>query len=466
MVEFWITTSECAGARRRAAAHAAAGCGAVLPRRWRCSPAPAARSRPRPRTPSPSGVRMAFDVDAVRAQFPALKSGSAHFDAPGGTQTPQPVIDALADALANPLANRGRTTEGERNAEAIVAGARRAMADLLGADPRGIVFGRSATQLTYDFSRTLAKTWSPGRRGRRHPARPRRQHPPLDPGRRAGRRHRALGRLRPGDRRADARAHCRRALRTHPARRRHRRLEPHRHPPRHPRDRRPAHEAGALLYVDGVHYTAHALVDLAGARRGLLRLLAVQVPRPAPAASWPAAPNCWRPCTRTSCCPPPTPSPSGSSWAPCRTSCSPGPDAAVDFLAGLDPGARRHPPRTADRRRRGARGPRGRPAGPHRPGAGRPRRRHRPLPGGRPHPDPAARPSTTTARPTPTGYLARARRRRSGRILLRASRPPAGSASATPAGCAIGLAPYTSDEDVDRLLDALSDFLGTSPVTD
>ncbi|MET7456017.1 cysteine desulfurase-like protein [Streptomyces sp. NPDC005574] len=105
---------------------------------------------------------MAFDVGAVRAQIPALKSGTARFDAPGGTQTPQPVIDAISDTLANPLANRGRTTQGERNAEAVVTGAREALADLLGGQPRGTVFGRSATQLVYDLSRTLAKTWAAG----------------------------------------------------------------------------------------------------------------------------------------------------------------------------------------------------------------------------------------------------------------------------------------------------------------
>ncbi|WP_405458755.1 cysteine desulfurase-like protein [Streptomyces sp. NBC_00101] len=105
---------------------------------------------------------MSYDVHAVRAQIPALKSGSARFDAPGGTQTPQPVIDAVVDALAHPLAVRGTQNEGERNAEAIVLGARSALADLLGADPRGIVFGRSSTQLTYDLARTLAKNWGPG----------------------------------------------------------------------------------------------------------------------------------------------------------------------------------------------------------------------------------------------------------------------------------------------------------------
>ncbi|MEU0209680.1 cysteine desulfurase-like protein [Streptomyces canus] len=105
---------------------------------------------------------MTYDIAAIRSHFPALAAGIAHFDGPGGTQTPEPVIRAIADALARPLSNRGQVTLGERNAEALVTGARRAMADLLGASPSGIVFGRSATQLTYDVARTLAKTWSPG----------------------------------------------------------------------------------------------------------------------------------------------------------------------------------------------------------------------------------------------------------------------------------------------------------------
>ena len=103
-----------------------------------------------------------FEIDAVRKQFPALAEGAAHFDGPGGSQTPQAVADAVARTMVSALANRGRLTVAERRADEIVVGARQAMADLLGTDPGGIVYGRSMTQLTYDFSRTLAKNWGPG----------------------------------------------------------------------------------------------------------------------------------------------------------------------------------------------------------------------------------------------------------------------------------------------------------------
>ncbi|WP_374453969.1 cysteine desulfurase-like protein [Nocardioides sp.] len=105
---------------------------------------------------------MAFDVAAFRAGFPSLASGIAHFDNPGGTQTPTVVGEAIARTLTGPLSQRGSGTLSQRNAEEAVAGFRSAIADLLGGVPGGVVHGRSATALTYDFSRTLAKTWSPG----------------------------------------------------------------------------------------------------------------------------------------------------------------------------------------------------------------------------------------------------------------------------------------------------------------
>ncbi|MFF2364443.1 cysteine desulfurase-like protein [Streptomyces sp. NPDC058122] len=105
---------------------------------------------------------MTYDVGALRAEIPALLSGVAHFDGPGGTQTPARVAGAIADALTGPLSIRGRLTPGEVNAENLVQGFRQAVADLVGGRPSGVVFGRSATQLTYDVARALAKDWAPG----------------------------------------------------------------------------------------------------------------------------------------------------------------------------------------------------------------------------------------------------------------------------------------------------------------
>jgi cysteine desulfurase family protein (TIGR01976 family) len=104
---------------------------------------------------------MSYDVAAVRAQFPSLRAGAAHFDGPGGTQVPEPVARAVAETLTAPIANRGRVTAAERMADDTVLAARSAMADLVGADPRGVVFGRSATALTFDLARTLAAGWGP-----------------------------------------------------------------------------------------------------------------------------------------------------------------------------------------------------------------------------------------------------------------------------------------------------------------
>ncbi len=105
---------------------------------------------------------MTYDVTALRSHFPSLQSGIAHFDGPGGTQTPREVGDAMAATLTGPLSNRGTGALSERNADATVIAFRAAFADFLGVPPSGVVYGRSATQLTMDFSRALAKTWGPG----------------------------------------------------------------------------------------------------------------------------------------------------------------------------------------------------------------------------------------------------------------------------------------------------------------
>lgn len=103
-----------------------------------------------------------FDVDAIRAHFPALGGGTAYFDGPGGSQTPIAVADAIRDALLSPLANRGTGTAAARSAEEIVVQCRTALGDLLNAHPGEIIFGRSMTELTFGLSRTLAAQWRPG----------------------------------------------------------------------------------------------------------------------------------------------------------------------------------------------------------------------------------------------------------------------------------------------------------------
>jgi cysteine desulfurase family protein (TIGR01976 family) len=108
----------------------------------------------------------AYDVERVRQHFPQLGEGeglgAAHFDGPGGSQTPDVVAQAVYDTLTGPLANADSVTAAERNADRTIADARAAMGDLLHVDPRGVVFGRSMTQLTMDLARTLAQDWGPG----------------------------------------------------------------------------------------------------------------------------------------------------------------------------------------------------------------------------------------------------------------------------------------------------------------
>jgi cysteine desulfurase family protein (TIGR01976 family) len=203
-----------------------------------------------------------LDVERIRADFPALAAGAAHFDAPGGTQTPRSVIDAIARALARPLANRGLDTLAARNAEQATSEARRAMADLVSADPRGVVFGRSATELTMTMARTLAETWRPGDElvvtRLDHDANIR---PWLLAAERRGVRVRwadfdastgeltveAVTGLVTDRTRLVAVTAASNLIGTRPEL---------------PAIAAEAHAAGSLVYVDGVHYAAHALVDV------------------------------------------------------------------------------------------------------------------------------------------------------------------------------------------------------------
>jgi cysteine desulfurase family protein (TIGR01976 family) len=103
-----------------------------------------------------------LDVDRIRSDFPALDGGIAYFDGPGGTQTPRQVADAMARTMTSGISNRGTVTSSELRADEVVVAARQAIADLVHCDPGGVVFARSMTQATYDVARMLARRWQPG----------------------------------------------------------------------------------------------------------------------------------------------------------------------------------------------------------------------------------------------------------------------------------------------------------------
>ena len=104
-----------------------------------------------------------IDVPSVRARFPALRRGAVFLDGPGGTQVPQEVVDAISGYLTTCNANRGGAFATSRESDAILDEAHRAAADLLNApSAEEIVFGANMTTLTLHVSRSLARTWKPG----------------------------------------------------------------------------------------------------------------------------------------------------------------------------------------------------------------------------------------------------------------------------------------------------------------
>jgi cysteine desulfurase family protein (TIGR01976 family) len=104
----------------------------------------------------------ALDVDSVRARFSALRAPTAFFDAPGGTQCPDSVIDAIATYLRESNANLGGAFGNSRRSDALVARARLAAASFLGCDPEETIFGANMTTLNFALSRAVARTLAPG----------------------------------------------------------------------------------------------------------------------------------------------------------------------------------------------------------------------------------------------------------------------------------------------------------------
>ena len=100
---------------------------------------------------------VALDVEAVRARFSSLRRDLAFFDGPGGTQVPDEVVEAVARYLRESNANLGGPFETSRRSDALVTDARLAATAFLGCTPDEIAFGANMTTLNFALSRAFAR---------------------------------------------------------------------------------------------------------------------------------------------------------------------------------------------------------------------------------------------------------------------------------------------------------------------
>src|SRR4051812_34553028 len=113
-------------------------------------------------TPVASPASSILATEEIRKQFPSTARCHnnfpvAYFDAPGGTQTPQTVVDAVADYLLNHNANTHWEYPLSHETDAIISSARDAFADFLNASAEEIAFGPNTTTMIYHLSRALGR---------------------------------------------------------------------------------------------------------------------------------------------------------------------------------------------------------------------------------------------------------------------------------------------------------------------
>src|SRR3954453_12989470 len=102
-----------------------------------------------------------LDPALVRPRFPALASGAAYLDGPGGAQVPEAVIEAMASHLRGGTANDGGAFATSQATTELIAQARRAAAQLTGSEPEEIAFGPNMTTLNFLLAHALARTLEP-----------------------------------------------------------------------------------------------------------------------------------------------------------------------------------------------------------------------------------------------------------------------------------------------------------------
>lgn len=106
-------------------------------------------------------------IEIIRPHFPALSRTHnnhpvAYFDGPGGTQVPRRVAGAITDYLFHHNANTHWGYPSSDETDEIIAAGRAAMADFFNASPDEIVFGPNMTTLTFHLARALGRNWSEG----------------------------------------------------------------------------------------------------------------------------------------------------------------------------------------------------------------------------------------------------------------------------------------------------------------
>jgi cysteine desulfurase family protein (TIGR01976 family) len=117
--------------------------------------------------PTQSALAPVASVEQIRSWFPALLRVHhghpvAYFDGPGGTQVPRPVAEAMMEYLYHHNANTHWAYPTSQETDQLIAGARTALGDFLGATPSEIAFGANMTTLTFHLARALGRGWGPG----------------------------------------------------------------------------------------------------------------------------------------------------------------------------------------------------------------------------------------------------------------------------------------------------------------
>jgi cysteine desulfurase family protein (TIGR01976 family) len=109
--------------------------------------------------PTTTGA-LSRSAQSIRSEFPGLEPDTVRLDGAAGTLLPQAVIDAIATALRASMANTHGAFSASQASTETELEARRAVADLLGSDPRGVLFGPNMTTLTFRLAATLSAGWS------------------------------------------------------------------------------------------------------------------------------------------------------------------------------------------------------------------------------------------------------------------------------------------------------------------